>query len=203
MTSHNPLTHARMHRDTPQRHVVSASSPFPSFLLHVLIKTILHKPSRPLRPVVATCGTLTYALSKSLAAILKHLVGYSGRIPLSTSDLIEVMKTVIVSNDELLVSYDVKSLFTSIPVGKESVEVCENRLRKDIKLADRTSLDVETKISLLRFCLTSTSFQYGGEHFIQVDGVAMGSPVFSTAILQTSFCMCGLPFKTSSFMNGN
>ena len=90
----------------------------------------LHKPSTPLRPVVATCGTSTYALAKSLAAVLKPLVGYSGRILRSTSDLIDVMKTVTVNDDELLVSYDVKSLFTSIPV-KESIEVCEERLRQD------------------------------------------------------------------------
>ena len=66
----------------------------------------------------------------------------------------------------------------SIPV-KESIEVCEERLKQDSTLADRTSMDVETIISLLRFCLTSTSFQYGGKHFKQVDGVAMGSPVSS------------------------
>ena len=54
-----------------------------------------------------------------------------------------------------------------------------DRLRQDNTLADRTSMDVETIISLLRFCLTSTLFQYGGKHFKQVDGVAMGSPVSS------------------------
>ena len=91
---------------------------------------------------------------------MKPLEGYSGRILRSTSDLIDVMKTVTVNDDELLVSYDVKSLFTSIPV-KESIEVCEERLRQDSTLADRTSMDVETIIGLLRFCLTSTSFQYG------------------------------------------
>ena len=138
----------------------------------------LHEPSTPLRLVVATCGTSTYALAKSLAAVLKPLVGYSGRILRSTSDLIDVVKTVTVNDDELLVSYDVKSLFTPTPV-KESIEVCEERLRQDSTLADRTSMDVETKISLLRLCLTSTSFHYGGKHFKQVDGVAMGSPVSS------------------------
>ena len=142
----------------------------------------LYNPSiaTPLRPVVATCGTSTYALAKSLAAILKPLVGYSGRISIlqSTSDLIDVTKTVTVNDDELLVSYDVKSLFTSIPV-KESIEVCEERLSQASTLADRTSMGVETMISLLRFCLTSTSFQHGEKYFKQVNGVAMGSPVSS------------------------
>ena len=76
----------------------------------------------------------------------------------------------------MLVSYDVKSLFTSIPV-EESIAICERRLRADASLADRTSLDVSTIITLLRFCLTSTCFLYNGTHYKQLDGVAMGSPV--------------------------
>ena len=44
-------------------------------------------------------------------------------------------------------------------------------------LSERTQLDVPTIIQLLRFCLTSTAFQYRGQHYKQLDGVAMGSPV--------------------------
>ena len=103
----------------------------------------------------------------------------SGRLfredPSKPSDLIDVMKTVTMKDDELI-SYDVKSFFTAIPVI-EWIEVCAERLRQDSTLADRPSMDVETMISLLRFCQTSTSFQYGGKHFKQVDGVALESPI--------------------------
>ena len=35
----------------------------------------------------------------------------------------------------------------------------------------------KTITQLLRFCLTSMAFQYRGQHYKQLDGVAMGSPV--------------------------
>ena len=38
-------------------------------------------------------------------------------------------------------------------------------------------MSVETIIKLLSFCLTSTTFVYKGQHYQQLDGVAMGSPV--------------------------
>ena len=47
----------------------------------------------------------------------------------------------------------------------------------DKRLSERTQLDVPTIYQLLSFCLTSTAFQYRGQHNKQLDGVAMGSPV--------------------------
>ena len=76
----------------------------------------------------------------------------------------------------VLVSYDVKSLFTNVPVN-ESLAICEKRLREDESLQDRTEMSVETIIKLLNFCLTSTTFVFKGQHYQQLDGVAMGSTV--------------------------
>ena len=77
--------------------------------------------------------------------------------------------------NKILVSYDVKSLFTSIPV-EESLGICERKLREDNTLNEQTSMDV-TIVRLLRFCLTTTAFQFKGTHYQQLNGVAMGSPV--------------------------
>ena len=86
------------------------------------------------------------------------------------------MRGVELRDDEVLVSYDVKSLFTNVPVN-ESIAICEKRLQEDESLKDRTEMSVETIIKLLSFCLTSTTFVYKGQHYQQLDGVAMGSPV--------------------------
>ena len=37
--------------------------------------------------------------------------------------------------------------------------------------------DQVVALHMLKFCLTSTSFQYVETHYKQLDGVAMGSPV--------------------------
>ena len=86
------------------------------------------------------------------------------------------MEWIVLQDDEMLVSFDVKSLFTSIPVS-EAIDICERRLQMDKTLSKRTSMDVNTIISLIRFCLTNTSFLYGGKPYQQLDGVAMGSPL--------------------------
>ncbi|XP_068756578.1 uncharacterized protein [Montipora capricornis] len=78
--------------------------------------------------------------------------------------------------DEELVSFDVVSLFTSIPVDV-AVNVAHNRLVNDENLPERTALSVTDVIKLLDFCLSTTNFQYGHEHYQQIHGTAMGSPV--------------------------
>ena len=47
----------------------------------------------------------------------------------------------------------------------------------DNTLSERAQLDVQTIIQLLRLCLTSMAYQYTSQHYKQLDGVAMGSPV--------------------------
>ena len=136
----------------------------------------IHKRDVPLRPVIATCGTSTYKLAQRLSFILRPLTGSSGRILRNTEDLISIFDEVVIEEDEMLVSYDVKSLFTSIPV-EESIKICERRLQSDDTLAERTSLSVPTIITLLKFCLTTTAFQFNGTVYKQLDGVAMGLPI--------------------------
>ena len=108
----------------------------------------LHKPSAPLRHVVTTRGAATYELAQELSQILRPLVECSGRTLRSTIDLVDKLDDVVLRDDEMLVSYDVKSLFTSILV-QESIQVCEKRLIVDKTLSERTQLDVTTIIQLL------------------------------------------------------
>ena len=77
---------------------------------------------------------------------------------------------------EELVSFDVVSLFTKIPVDL-AVKVAEERLREDASLGQRTSLPVEDIIHLLSFCLKTTEFAHNSTYYQQVFGTAMGSPV--------------------------
>ena len=72
--------------------------------------------------------------------LTSHKKQISGRVLRNTADLVDTMEDVVLHDDEILVSYDVKSLFTSIPVN-ESVDLCEQRLLDDDSLSDRTSLD--------------------------------------------------------------
>ena len=59
------------------------------------------------------------------------------------------MKDVTLKDGEIPVSYDVKSLFTNIPV-EETVTTCECLLHADGTLNKRSTMDVSTAIALLR-----------------------------------------------------
>ena len=58
------------------------------------------------------------------------------------------MKSVHVESDEILVSFDVSSLFTNVPVGEAISTICV-RLREDETLGDRTILSLERLAELL------------------------------------------------------
>ena len=78
----------------------------------------IHKPGMPLRPIVSSIGGVTYHTSKEVARILKPLVGKSEHHVKNTQDFIESIKGIHLSEDQCMVSYDVKALFTPVPTKK-------------------------------------------------------------------------------------
>lgn len=64
-----------------------------------------------------------------------------------------------VNRDELMVSFDVKSLFTNVPVG-EALDVIYEKLIPDDTLEERTALTPPQIIKLLHICLRTTYFLY-------------------------------------------
>ena len=73
----------------------------------------------------------------------------------------------------ILVSFDVKSLFTSIPL-QLALESTKTAIQQS---TTELTLPTEDIMDLLNLCLTSTYFQYNGKHYKQLHGTAMGSPV--------------------------
>ena len=65
-----------------------------------------------------------------------------------------------VENEDKLISFDVKSLFTKVPIDL-SLQIINRRLREDSTLSDRTTLDPPTITTLTELCLRTTYFQYG------------------------------------------
>ncbi len=81
--------------------------------------------------------------------------------------------------DQMLVSFDVVSLFTNIPVDL-ACQVTGTRLHSDEPLEDRTMLSLDQILTLLRFCVNATYLAYRRNFCQQTFGTAMGSPVSVT-----------------------
>ena len=99
----------------------------------------VHKQGTPLRPIVSSIGAVTYQTSKELSRILKPLVGKSPHHIHNNQDFLEHLKGIKLAPDEVMVSYDVKALFTSVPI-KPALDVIEKLLKEDPGLQSRTSM---------------------------------------------------------------
>ena len=126
-----------------------------------------------MRPIVSFCGSPTYQLSKHLTNILKPLTDKSRHKLQSTDNFIDAVKTIQIPGDHELVSFDVKSLFTSVPL-QLALDCTKTVINKSHY---QPPLPTDDLMDLLHLCLTSTYFQYNGRHYKQLHETAMGSPV--------------------------
>ena len=91
-----------------------------------------------------------------------------------------------------MASFDIKSLFTNIPLH-ETIDICCNSLFETDSLVfgfNKTSFH-----KLLSFAVTNCIFLFNGKYFKQTDGVAMGNPLGPT--LANAF----LVFHESKWLN--
>ena len=69
-----------------------------------------------MHPIVSACGTATYQLAKFLTKILQRYMGITPSFVKDSKTFSGHLKSVNISGEEELVSFDVSALFTSIPV---------------------------------------------------------------------------------------
>ncbi|KAJ8919390.1 hypothetical protein NQ315_016483 [Exocentrus adspersus] len=104
----------------------------------------------------------------------------------NTPHFIEKLTTININSTELLVSFDVVSLFTNVPVDK-TLSIVRNKLENDNNLKDRTKLNVSAFMELLTLCIKTTYFQLENDFYQQDFGMAMGSslsPIMSNIFME-------------------
>ncbi|BHF74853.1 hypothetical protein SprV_0501794100 [Sparganum proliferum] len=127
----------------------------------------VHKDGAPLRPIVSLKGTPTYGLAKWLFRRLKFLTAESDTTVSSSAQFLEKLKGLGLHPNEVMVSFDFTSLFTSIP---------QDLVIETIELLLQSKYDETENHQLLKFCLR-TYFTFDGTIYEQVKGTPMGSPI--------------------------
>ncbi len=135
----------------------------------------VHKPGCPLRPILSAIGTPTYALAKFLVPLLAPITSNEFTIKDSFSFAKEMSS--LDRTGCFMASFDVKSLFTNIPLA-ETLDICVNNLYSSSSAPADFSKEVFQ--SLLRSAVSETFFTFEGKLYQQIDGVAMGSPLGPT-----------------------
>ncbi|GJQ77971.1 hypothetical protein Trydic_g2332 [Trypoxylus dichotomus] len=91
----------------------------------------IHKPDVPLRPIVSAIGPATYPIAKCLTNRLQLYVGTTTSHIKDSAYFIDKNKTHTPKQKDLLVSFDVVSLFTMVPI-KSALEQLHNIVPREI-----------------------------------------------------------------------
>ena len=126
-----------------------------------------------LRPIISNIGTATYEIAKYLSKLLAPL-GKSKYTIMNTKEFINRVKNEKIPNKYKMISFDVKSLFTNVPL-QQTIEIILRKIYEENKV--NIKIPKTTLKELLQLCTKHLHFSYNGEIYIQCDGVAMGSPL--------------------------
>ena len=114
-----------------------------------------------------------YNLSKFLSCILFSLLVNRYSV-LNSKEFVDYVQNFTISENKILVSFDVVSLFASVPVDKV-LGLLLNFLSSDESLDSRTSLDIPDITKGLEHCFSSTVFSCKNSFFKQSYDTPMGS----------------------------
>uniref|UniRef100_A0A5S6R594 Reverse transcriptase domain-containing protein n=1 Tax=Trichuris muris TaxID=70415 RepID=A0A5S6R594_TRIMR len=137
----------------------------------------IHKEGVPLRPVVACNQSVVRELCSFLAEMLKPITGLRSSHTDNSVAFVQEVRRMELQEDDILVSYDVKDLFTSVPLDY-TYDIILDSLSKDENLQHRSKLNPHHLTRLVRFCMEEGNyFQWNGSYFSQKKGAPMGSPL--------------------------
>ena len=134
----------------------------------------IHKPDNPGRPVVSSidCHTekISHFVDHHLQPLNKALPSYVQ----DTTDFLQKLRALPeeLPEDALLVTMDVRSLYTNVP-NQEGIEAVKSYLQARAEPSDRNlSQVIATFLSLI---LTLNNFVFNDENYVQVNGASMGT----------------------------
>ena len=158
----------------------------------------MHKEDIPLRPVLSTTGSFNYEMSRFMVSLLSPLTTNIFTICDSFSFVSEILK---VRNDNyVMASFDVKSLFTNIPVVETSNIILEKLFPTSESVYEGFNKKQFSK--MINNCTENNLFLFNNDAYIQLDGCPMGgciSPTLANIFLCHHETMwleeCPLAFK--------
>ena len=124
----------------------------------------------PLRPIISNIRTATYDLAKYLAQLLKPLSELQYTIK-NSKTFTKRLKKIRIPREYKMVSFDVVSLFTNVPLD-ETIDIIIKRIydKKEIN----TDLPKKEMRELLYLCTKNAHFTLKNKTYLQAE---MGSPL--------------------------
>lgn len=143
----------------------------------------VHKPDVPLRPIVSCIGASTQPLAKFVSNILELSFRTFNKFRIKdTFDFAERINNKRLPQGFALVSFDVVSLFTNIPL-----DLVIDTLNKHFNLIEPNTIVPKSEfLKIVTYLYNNTFFSFNNKFYHQIRGLPMGgaaSPVIAEVIM--------------------
>jgi len=132
-----------------------------------------HKTGYPLRPILSACSMHNFKLAKQIVPMISHLANtkYSVR---NSHEFVSKIKNLTDANNYFMCSFDVQSLYTNVPLN-EALDILITKIFDNNTAVNGITKDAFN--NLVEMALCDSYFNFNGNIYKQIDGLAMGSPL--------------------------
>lgn len=131
----------------------------------------LHKQDKPLRIITNGTNSTSYNMAKYINEICKKAIPCTKFNISNSFELKEKLTGLQLCQSEIMVSFDIVSMFTTIPIDMVYTAV----KRRWQQISTVTTIPWDTFEQMLKFCLVETNYvQWKGCTYMQIDGLTIG-----------------------------
>lgn len=131
----------------------------------------IHKPGNSMRPIISNVNAPHYKISKYVVNEIRQLQPIEGFYVKNSLEFVERVRNVIIEENEMMVSFDIKAMFDNIPIEKALVHF-KKWLEPQMSNEKCDLLMKIVKISMEQNC-----FKVNDKFYKQQKGTAMGNPL--------------------------
>ena len=144
------------------------------FLYVLLFHTVFY-----FHTVSSYCGSPLCNLNKYVANILKAYVKAESNNAKNPTTFSNYIRNVPMEDDKIMVSFDVTSLHTNIPII-DTLNIIKDYVNSDDQFTRKTAIPQHKFLDLVKLVLTTTSYTLNSQFYQQTDDVSMEWPASST-----------------------
>ena len=117
--------------------------------------------------------------NKYTAKILKAYVKDENSNSQNSATFSNYIRNAPIEDDAIMVSFDVTSLYTNIPII-DTLNIIKDYVNNDDQFSRNTDIPKDKFLDLVNLVLTTTWYTFNSQFYQQTGDVAMGGPAFLT-----------------------
>ena len=122
----------------------------------------IHKPGVTIRPIVSYSGSPLYNLNKYISNILNTYVKHENNNAKNSTTFSNYIRNVPIEDDKIMVSFDVTSLCTNIPII-DTLNIIKDYVHRDDQFARKTAIPQDKFLDLVNLVLTTTWYTFDSQ----------------------------------------